>query len=369
MTPSKEDLYRDYYILKLSQQQIAEKYGYKTRQVIGRLFKKYDIKSKSKSILIKERMQLKNPSKDELEKLYNNYSITEISKKLNLSRKYISSLMEEYEITKTYFKYFITDEVFLKEINNLSLKEIEIKYQFPIVELKRRKLNKFKLPKINYNKNRIKKILSLYDLNNPGFSKQIINDDLNVYNSIINHTKEHIISSNKITEKIYRIINDYDPNFIPRCAETGEILKFYTIEKGYGNSNLNLTKKGFSLSYNFSCYSKVSQKLFWEIYNNLDEENKNKVQFAQLNSEKKIQTNNSNKNLNKYHFSLDFCLENKNIEFDGEYWHSIFNIIEKDKIRDEFLLSLGYKILRITERDYYNNPQETLNKCIEFLSK
>jgi very-short-patch-repair endonuclease len=251
----------------------------------------------------------------------------------------------------------------------LSLKEIEVKYSFPIVELKRRKLNKIKLPTILYSISKLKEIISLYDVNNQGFPKQIINDDINVYNSIIEHTKNHILESDKITEKIYRLLNDYEPKYIPRCKETKEILKFYTISKGYGNSDLNLTRKGFTLSYDFSCHSNVSQKLFWEIYNILDADLKSEVKFAQLNGEKKIHIQESelNKNLNKYHFSLDFCMNNKNIEFDGEYWHSIENIKEKDMARDKYLNSLNYKILRIKERDYYNNPNETLNRCIEFL--
>ena len=44
--PTKEQLEDDYFTLNLSHQQIAEKYGFKTRQVIHRLFRKFDIKSK-----------------------------------------------------------------------------------------------------------------------------------------------------------------------------------------------------------------------------------------------------------------------------------------------------------------------------------
>ena len=71
MKPSKEDLMYDYFELNLSQQEIAEKYGSKTRQVIGRLFKKYDIQPKSKSQLVEERMEKKKkPTKEELISLY-----------------------------------------------------------------------------------------------------------------------------------------------------------------------------------------------------------------------------------------------------------------------------------------------------------
>lgn len=372
MPPTKSQLIEDYFNLNLTHQEIAEKYGYKTRQVVSRWFKTYQIESKCKKELKKENdlKRLTIPSKEDLTNLYLNNSITEISKKLNLSRSLLSKLMKEYEIKTKYFKYYIDENQLKEDLNLISLKEIEIKYDYPIEELKRRKLTKINLPTIRYSIDRIKVIISLYDTNNQGFSKQIINDDSNVYESILFHTKNHKLKSDKITEKIYRLLNNYDENYIPICKETGEILKFYTIKKGYGNSQLNLTRKGFTLSYNFSCHSNVSQKLFWDIYNQLEVKQKNNTEFAQLNKERKIILNeNINiKNLNKYHFSLDFCLGDKNIEFDGEYWHSLDNIKEKDIQRDKYLSSIGYKILRIAERNYYTNPKETLNKCIEFLN-
>lgn len=51
--PTKEQLEHDYYNLNMTQQQIAEKYEFKTRQPIGKLFKKYNIVSKSKSEIAK----------------------------------------------------------------------------------------------------------------------------------------------------------------------------------------------------------------------------------------------------------------------------------------------------------------------------
>jgi very-short-patch-repair endonuclease/transcriptional regulator with XRE-family HTH domain len=367
MWPTKEQLIEYHYVLNMSQQEIAEKYGFKTRQVIGRLFKKYGIKSKSKSELAKDRINKtkKPPSKEELVQLYKDNSISQIAKKLNCSRKYISNLMSEYGIETTYFRNFINQDELIEDLSSLSFKEIEIKYNVPLEEIKRRILNKIEIPKILYSIERIKEILSMYDLNNQGFTKQIIYDDPNVHNSILEHTKDHKLQSKKITERVYRIIHDYSADYIPKCKETGDVLKFYTIEQGYGRSDLQLSKKGFSLAFDFSCHSNISQKLFWEIYNNLDETQREKVEFAKLNRERKVESNGV---VNKYHFSLDFCLGNKNIEFDGEYWHSFENIQEKDKLRDKFLTESGYEILRINERDYCNDPQETLNMHIKFLT-
>jgi very-short-patch-repair endonuclease len=64
--------------------------------------------------------------------------------------------------------------------------------------------------------------------------------------------------------------------------------------------------------------------------------------------------------------SNDFMYEDKIIEFDGRYWHSDE---EKEIIKDKFLRLKKYKVLHIFDDEYKINPQETLNKCIEFLSK
>ena len=46
-------------------------------------------------------------------------------------------------------------------------------------------------------------------------------------------------------------------------------------------------------------------------------------------------------------YFLDICILDfkLNIEYDGNYWHSFTE--EKDRKRDDFLLSCGYNIIRI----------------------
>ena len=53
---------------------------------------------------------------------------------------------------------------------------------------------------------------------------------------------------------------------------------------------------------------------------------------------------------NKNYFS-DYCFEDKKliIELDGTQH---LKTIEKDKIRDEFLSSLGYKVIRISHKNF-----------------
>jgi hypothetical protein len=56
---------------------------------------------------------------------------------------------------------------------------------------------------------------------------------------------------------------------------------------------------------------------------------------------------------------------NKNIEFDGEHIHKNK---ESDEIRDSFLKTKGYEVLRINSQDYFKNKNEIINRCLYFLN-
>lgn len=108
-------------------------------------------------------------------------------------------------------------------------------------------------------------------------------------------------------------------------------------------------------------YSKVSQELFWEIYKKLNKKQKNQTYFAELNEEYFLRVNHNKINI----IFLDFKLDEKIIEFDGEYWHR--NSKEKDDLKDELLIEKGYQVLRIKELEYYKNKKKIVNKCLKFL--
>ena len=74
------------------------------------------------------------------------------------------------------------------------------------------------------------------------------------------------------------------------------------------------------------------------------------------------------------------------IEFNGDYWHcnpikynenyynSHLKMMAKerwknDEIRQENIEGLGYDVLVIWESDYRKSPQQTLEKCIEFINE
>lgn len=52
------------------------------------------------------------------------------------------------------------------------------------------------------------------------------------------------------------------------------------------------------------------------------------------------------------------------IEVDGEYWHSLEGAKEKDERRDYFLKGLGFKILRLSEFDIYDNVENAFREAL-----
>lgn len=363
--PTKEQLEDDYFNLNLNHQQIAEKYGFKTRQVIHRLFKKYDIKSRTKKELseIKFSQRVVKPSKNELEVLYQSNSILKISKILNVYRDVVSRWIDEYGIEKTYFKKNIDNEVLKRELQNYSIKELCIKYKVAPNEIKRRVKN---IPEKTYTLDKLKRILSLYDIHSKYFARQICNDDSNVCQSIMELSKDHFVQSDKITERIYRLLNNIEPKYISICKKCGIGLKFYTLESGYGNSEHKICHNCIT---SLCGSSKPSQELFWNLYQQL--KNPNNCNFSELNNEKTIYINNkdkmffnNHKKLNKNRYHIDFMLENKIIEYNGEYWHQDK---EKEIIKNNFLKRKGFKVLHIMDSDYKKDPQKVIKKCIKFL--
>ena len=125
-----------------------------------------------------------------------------------------------------------------------------------------------------------------------------------------------------------------------------------------------------------NCFSKVSQELFWKIYENLG--NKDSVYFAELSEDKALDDSGRN---NEYLLRLsdrvvlpDFYDESTKriIEFDGTYWHGEHCIRhtnkDRDAQRDESLLKDGYEVLHIKEEDYLSNPDQVVDLCLSFLN-
>jgi very-short-patch-repair endonuclease len=87
-------------------------------------------------------------------------------------------------------------------------------------------------------------------------------------------------------------------------------------------------------------------------------------------------------------YKFDFCEKDnkKIIEFNGDFWHcnpDIYThdylhpvkkviaseIWKHDKIKTEVANYFGYQVLTIWEKDYKDNPDQVIQKCIEFLNE
>ena len=116
-------------------------------------------------------------------------------------------------------------------------------------------------------------------------------------------------------------------------------------------------------------YSQISQKLCWQLYNYLND--KDEIYFGEYNGEWFISIKNGG------FYLVDFKYYNKVIEFNGDYWHrnplkfestpENEEIWYKDEIKNDAIRS-KFDLLIVWEHDFINNPNETINKCLDFLN-
>lgn len=132
-------------------------------------------------------------------------------------------------------------------------------------------------------------------------------------------------------------------------------------------------QKKWISKYRKKSYSFVSQELFWKIQEKRNFQN-SEIAFATFDNGSKtidIKTNNEAKLFLDNRLVLpDFIHfpSKKIIEFDGVYYHK--NTPEnkkRERQRDEDLKRNGYTVLHVNEKQYKNYPEQTLNKCLEFL--
>lgn len=190
----------------------------------------------------------------------------------------------------------------------------------------------------------------------------------NLYESILHHTNNHVLYGKKLTERCWRLLNDVEPNFKYCCSICGKSLKFYTFHEGYGGPSKMCVK--CAIAGNGLNWSMVSQRMFNSIIEHLSNDDKDRCLYATHGEEKIIYIplnldRSKFPNVNKRHMSLDFVLDNKVIEFDGTYWHKTKK--DNDADNTKYLESLGYRVLRIPEDEYKNDPTAVVYKCLEFL--
>ena len=142
-----------------------------------------------------------------------------------------------------------------------------------------------------------------------------------------------------------------------------------------------IAKKQFA----FKPFSNISQQLFKQIdesykdaklYSRWETKNLEHEVFLDIDKIKKI-------------VKVDYYLNGKIIEFNGDFWHANPTIYkakdiilrpnsqkttaiecwEADKKRKEALEKLGYKVKIVWEHDYVADPQKVIDECVEFLQQ
>lgn len=363
-----EHLYRD---KKMTLDEIGIYFGYADRQPIIRLFKKFNIKSRTKAesaaVVFENKHNI--PTKEDLEKDFESMSVSKVAKKYNIHRGTLTKIIKKYGLEIDYFVNLnIKENINKEEYKDLSPIELSLLFG---VEVQTIKYYKKTFTRNQYDLETIKEKFSKYNFNfnSKSLIKQIKCSDKNLYDSIFELTKNQYLQSNKFTERIYRLFNNYSEDKIEQCKYCKNPLKFYTYELGYGNSEHNICK---TCNHSINGVSLISQKLFWSIYKKLDLKEKQFCKFSELNIEKKIYITDKDKyslpevidKLNKNCYFIDFIFNNKIIEFDGTYYHKDK---DKDVAKDKFLNLKGYEVLHIDELEYKNYPEQILNKCIQFL--
>lgn len=114
---------------------------------------------------------------------------------------------------------------------------------------------------------------------------------------------------------------------------------------------------------NQSTASKSSQKLFWDVYNNLPVEYQKKCKFHELNEEQKYFFWENEK---CKCYKVDFKCGKYILEFNGIYWHEIRNDQSiYDTERKTRLESLGYHVDIVRDVDFFKNESEILKNIIK----
>ena len=337
--------------------------------------KRFDIPIFTKSEIGK-RQAPKAINRTDLEELLRTNSISGVAKHLNVTRKTVSIWMAEYGMKSDYFKNDISKEELIEALSvNSPLEVAESRgWKLDVVTQKMKYHQIEYSPKLLTYDATVKKCQSIDPArwDNQGFIKQLKYGDPALYEAILYWTADHTLSTSKFTERVYRLQNRFTAIKVVKCRECGTGLRFFTVALAYGYSDLLICKTCWPKSIRFpDGVSKVSQELFWKIYERLPLEMQQRTWFSTLNREYKmfIRKIDHEKfvSLNKIAYHVDFFCDDRAIEFDGTYWHSRPGIQEKDRGRDEYFAYRSIPLLRVKEEEYYKTPDEVLEQCLSFL--
>ena len=172
-------------------------------------------------------------------------------------------------------------------------------------------------------------------------------------------------------------------NYCAYESYAGNSLKWFIDKLGEYAGRKKYEQVCSSKEFAIKHYSEVSQKLFKELDTLLGEYGK-KSRWETKNFEYEIYVDTPcGKRLKK----VDYYLNGKIIEFNGDFWHmnpSIYQpndtrknfdgteviakeLWENEKKRINAIKKLGYEVKVIWESEYYDNKQKVIDDCIQFL--
>lgn len=123
-------------------------------------------------------------------------------------------------------------------------------------------------------------------------------------------------------------------------------------------------------SFPKSNYSKISQKLFWAIYEQLPEGMRDSVYFAEHDRGTGAYNSEYTMTVDGRVVKPDFILLDSKqiIEFNGVYWHNRPGRAERDSERNSSLIKSGYSVKVVCESEYRKAPGVILSECLQYLT-
>lgn len=65
----------------------------------------------------------------------------------------------------------------------------------------------------------------------------------------------------------------------------------------------------------------------------------------------------------------DVRIKNIIVEFDGNYWHSLDSVKERDGLKNKIYRDYGYFLIRIKECDYIKNSNKVIEDTINIIKE
>ena len=248
----------------------------------------------------------------------------------------------------------------------------------------------------------IKKSFDKILKNDPNYNKKRSHQSKEYWISKGYSKEESIKKSNEVMQMIHKKTSEKRKNYPEKYNDVNPTQKNYWIKQGYTYEDAKnkvserqrtftlekcIEKHGEEKGYEIwlkrqqkwqknnkkSNFSKISQELFWNIYDQLNENDKQFIMFATLNNGEKDDSGHNHElrlKLKKIVLPDFINIKTKKIiEFNGTYYHNLEGRQQADKDRITMLENNGYKVLSIDEKFYYKNKKIVIQQCINFLNE